>query len=40
MSSSVHVNNKKKYILILGESSAQGLYKTTLILHSLGRNFV
>ena len=40
MSSSVHLNNKKKYLLILGESPTQGLYKTTLMLKSLGRNFV
>ena len=26
MSSSVHVNNKKKYIIILGEGPIQGLH--------------
>ena len=30
MSSSVHVDNKKKYILILGEDPTQWLYDTTL----------
>ena len=30
MSSSVHVDNKKKYILILGEGPTQGLDGTTL----------
>ena len=30
MSSSVHVNNKGKYILILGEGPSQGLDDTTL----------
>ena len=30
MSSSVHIGNKKKYILILGESPTQGLDGTTL----------
>ena len=30
MSSSIHVNNKKKYILILGKGPAQGLDGTTL----------
>ena len=30
MSSSVHVDNKVKYILILGEGSTQGLDDTTL----------
>ena len=30
MSSSVHVDNKKKYILIFGEISKQGLDDTTL----------
>ena len=30
MSSSAHVENKKKYILILGEGPAQGLDDTTL----------
>ena len=30
MSSSVHVDNKKKYILILGEGPTQGLDDTTL----------
>ena len=30
MSLPVHVNNKVKYILILGEGSAQGLDDTTL----------
>ena len=48
MSSSVHVDNKKKDILALGEGSTQGLDNTTLtadksiqsILLNLGRNFV
>ena len=48
MSSSVHVDNKKKYILILGEGPTQGLDDTTLtaeksiqlILQSLQRKFV
>ena len=31
MSSSVHIDNKKKDILILGEGSTQGLDDTTLI---------
>ena len=31
MSSSVHVDNKGKYILILGEGTTQGLDDTTLI---------
>ena len=30
MSSSVHVDNKKKYILIFGEGFTQGLGDTTL----------
>ena len=30
MSSSVHINNKKKYILIFGKGSTQGLDDTTL----------
>ena len=30
MSSSVHVDNKNKNILILGEGPTQGLYDTTL----------
>ena len=30
MISSLHVDNKKKYILILGEGLIQGLYSTTL----------
>ena len=30
MSSSVHVDNKKKDILILGDGSTQGSYVTTL----------
>ena len=30
MSSSVHVDNKKKYILVLGEEPTQGLDGTTL----------
>ena len=30
MSSSVHVDNKKKYLLILGEGPTQGLDDTTL----------
>ena len=30
MSSSVHVDNKKKYILVLGEGPTQGLDGTTL----------
>ena len=30
MSSSVHINNKKKIILILSEGPTQGLYDTTL----------
>ena len=30
ISSSVHVDNKEKYILILGEGSTQGLDGTTL----------
>ena len=30
MSSSVHVDNKKKDILILGEGPTQGLYSITL----------
>ena len=30
MSSSVHVDNKKKYILILGKNPIQGLDGTTL----------
>ena len=32
MSSSVHIDNKNKNILILGEGSIQGLDDTTLIL--------
>ena len=31
MTSSVHIDNKSKYILILGEESTQGLADTTLI---------
>ena len=34
MSSSVHVNNKKKYILILGKGPTQGLEDTTLTAES------
>ena len=30
MGSSVHIDNKKKYILILGKASTQGLDDTTL----------
>ena len=30
MSSSVHIHNKKKYILILGKGPTQGLCDTTL----------
>ena len=30
MSSSVHINNKNNYILILGKDPIQGLYDTTL----------
>ena len=30
MSSSVHIDNKKKYILILGKGPMQGLDDTTL----------
>ena len=30
MSSSVHINNKNKYILILGQGTTQGLDDTTL----------
>ena len=30
MSSSVHVDDKRKYILILGESPTEGLDNTTL----------
>ena len=30
MSSSVHIDNKNKYILILGEGPTQGLDDTTL----------
>ena len=30
MSSSVHIDNKKKYILVLGEGCSQGLDGTTL----------
>ena len=48
MSSSAHVDNKKKYILILGEGATQRLYDTPRtaeksilsILLSLERNFV
>ena len=48
MSLSVHVDNEKKYILILGEGPTQGLDDTTLtaaksiqlILQILERNFV
>ena len=48
MSLSVHVDNEKKYILILGEDPTQGLDDTTLtaaksiqlILQTLERNFV
>ena len=47
MSSSVPVDNKKKYILILVEGPIQGLYDTTLtaekniqsILLNLAKNF-
>ena len=35
MSSSVHVDNKKKYILILGKGPAQGLDGTTLTAEKL-----
>ena len=34
MSSSVHVNNKKKYILVLGKGPTQGLEDTTLTAES------
>ena len=36
MSSSVHVDNKKKYFLILGKGPTQGLGSTTfyILLHS------
>ena len=37
MSSSVHVDNKKKYILIIGESSTQTLDSTTLTTEKLFR---
>ena len=48
MSSPVHVDNKEKYILILGEGPTQGLYDTTLTAESIypinltqsGRRFV
>ena len=48
MSLSVHVDNEKKYILILGEGPTQGLDDTTLtaaksiqlILQTLERDFV
>ena len=30
MNSSMHVDNKKKNILVLGEESTQGLYNTTI----------
>ena len=30
MSSSVHISNKRKYILVIGRCPAQGLNKTTL----------
>ena len=36
MGSSVHVNNKQKYILILGESATQGLDDTRL---STGKSY-
>ena len=35
MSSSVHVDNKKKYILILGQGATQGLDRTTLTAEKL-----
>ena len=48
MSSPVHVDNKEKYILILGEGPTQGLYDTTLTAEAIypinltqsGRRFV
>ena len=48
MSSSVHIDNKKKDILILGEGSTQGLDDTTLtaeknillILKNIIKNFI
>ena len=48
MSSPVHIDNKGKYILILGEGPTQGLYDTTLIAEAIypinvtqsGRRFV
>ena len=45
MSSSVHIDNKKKDILILGEGSTQGLTLTAeknilLILQNIVKNFI
>ena len=30
-SSSIHIDNKKKYIFVLGEESTQGLDDTTIV---------
>ena len=44
MSSSVHVDNKKKYILVLGQSLTQALENTTITIEAnmteLGKRFV
>ena len=39
MRSSVHVDNKRKYILILGEGPTQGLDDTTLTVEAKYINF-